>query len=56
MNEAGADELCFLEIRQVRDDARRSSRWSPGTAEQCFMPLTTGRRRRAFGRRHQGSC
>jgi len=41
-DEAGADELCFLDISASSDDRETIFEVVARTAEQCFMPLTVG--------------
>jgi len=41
-DEAGADELCFLDITASSDDRNIILDVVRNTAEQCFMPLTVG--------------
>ncbi len=41
-NDAGADELCFLDITASSDNRDTLYDVVQGTAEQCFMPLTVG--------------
>lgn len=41
-NEAGADELCFLDINATHENRRTMYDLATRTAEQCFMPLTIG--------------
>jgi cyclase len=41
-DEAGADELCFLDITASHEDRDTLYDVVRGTAEQCFMPLTVG--------------
>src|SRR5690606_35307012 len=41
-DEAGADELCFLDITASHEDRATLYEVARGTAEQCFMPLTVG--------------
>ena len=41
-DEAGADELCFLDITASSDDRSIMLDVVRKTAEQCFMPLTVG--------------
>ncbi len=41
-DDAGADELCFLDITASSDDRETLYDVVAGTAEQCFMPLTVG--------------
>ncbi len=42
---AGADELCFLDIHATHENRGTMFDLVTRTAEQCFMPLTVGRRR-----------
>jgi len=39
---AGADELCFLDIRATQDNRGTMYDLAQRTAEHCFMPLTVG--------------
>ena len=39
---AGADELCFLDIRATHENRGTMYELATRTAEQCFMPLTIG--------------
>ncbi len=39
---AGADELCFLDIRATHDNRGTMYDLAQRTAEHCFMPLTVG--------------
>ena len=39
---AGADELCFLDIKATHDNRGTLFDLARRTAEQCFMPLTVG--------------
>ena len=39
---AGADELCFLDIKATHENRRTLFDLVRRTAEQCFMPLTVG--------------
>jgi len=41
-NAAGADELCFLDIKATHENRRTMYDLATRTAEQCFMPLTIG--------------
>ncbi len=41
-NEAGADELCFLDIHATHENRGTMYDLARRTAEQCFMPLTIG--------------
>ncbi len=41
-DEAGADELCFLDISASRENRGTLLDLASRTAEQCFMPLTVG--------------
>jgi cyclase len=41
-DEAGADELCFLDITASHENRDTLMDAVRGTAEQCFMPLTVG--------------
>ncbi|MEL7106510.1 MAG: imidazole glycerol phosphate synthase subunit HisF [Pseudomonadota bacterium] len=41
-NEAGADELCFLDIKATHENRGTMYDLATRTAEQCFMPLTIG--------------
>ncbi len=41
-NDAGADELCFLDITASSENRDTLYDVVQGTAEQCFMPLTVG--------------
>ncbi len=41
-NEAGADELCFLDIHATHENRGTMYDLATRTAEQCFMPLTIG--------------
>jgi len=41
-NEAGADELCFLDIHATRENRGTIYDLATRTAEKCFMPLTIG--------------
>lgn len=41
-NEAGADELCFLDINATHENRGTMFDLATRTAEQCFMPLTIG--------------
>ncbi len=41
-DEAGADELCFLDITASHENRDTIYEVVSGTAEQCFMPLTVG--------------
>ncbi len=41
-DEAGADELCFLDITASHENRDTLYDVVRGTAEQCFMPLTVG--------------
>ena len=41
-NDAGADELCFLDITASHENRDTLYDAVQGTAEQCFMPLTVG--------------
>ena len=41
-NDAGADELCFLDISASIEGRKAMSGVIRRTAEQCFMPLTVG--------------
>lgn len=41
-NEAGADELCFLDIAATQENRETIHDLARRTAEQCFMPLTVG--------------
>ena len=41
-NDAGADELCFLDITASSDNRATLYDVVTRTAEQCFMPLTVG--------------
>ena len=41
-DEAGADELCFLDITASHEDRETIFDVVRRTAEQCFMPLTVG--------------
>ncbi|RMF40237.1 MAG: imidazole glycerol phosphate synthase subunit HisF [Alphaproteobacteria bacterium] len=41
-DEAGADELCFLDIAATRENRATMFDVVRHTAEQCFMPLTVG--------------
>ena len=41
-DQAGADELCFLDITASHEDRRTIFDVVSRTAEQCFMPLTVG--------------
>ena len=61
-DEAGADELCFLDITASHEKRGTILDVVARTAERCFMPLTVGggvrgvrrRSRSARGRRRQG--
>ena len=39
---AGADELCFLDIKATHENRGTMFDLARRTAEQCFMPLTVG--------------
>ena len=39
---AGADELCFLDIKATHENRSTLFDLARRTAEQCFMPLTVG--------------
>ena len=41
-NAAGADELCFLDIKATHENRATMFDLATRTAEQCFMPLTIG--------------
>ena len=41
-NKAGADELCFLDIKATHENRGTMYDLATRTAEQCFMPLTIG--------------
>ncbi|MEK6215824.1 MAG: imidazole glycerol phosphate synthase subunit HisF [Boseongicola sp.] len=41
-NAAGADELCFLDIKATHENRSTMHDLATRTAEQCFMPLTIG--------------
>lgn len=41
-NAAGADELCFLDIKATHENRSTMYDLATRTAEQCFMPLTIG--------------
>ena len=41
-NAAGADELCFLDIKATHENRSTMFDLATRTAEQCFMPLTIG--------------
>lgn len=41
-NEAGADELCFLDIKATHENRSTMYDLARRTAEKCFMPLTIG--------------
>ncbi|QMU58121.1 MAG: imidazole glycerol phosphate synthase subunit HisF [Boseongicola sp.] len=41
-NAAGADELCFLDIKATHENRGTMYELATRTAEQCFMPLTIG--------------
>lgn len=41
-NAAGADELCFLDIKATHENRGTLFDLATRTAEQCFMPLTIG--------------
>jgi cyclase len=41
-NQAGADELCFLDINATHENRDTMYDLATRTAEQCFMPLTIG--------------
>ncbi len=41
-DQAGADELCFLDITASSDNRETLLDVVGRTAEQCFMPLTVG--------------
>jgi cyclase len=41
-NAAGADELCFLDIKATFENRSTMYDLATRTAEQCFMPLTIG--------------
>ncbi len=41
-DEAGADELCFLDINATHENRSTMYELATRTAEQCFMPLTIG--------------
>jgi cyclase len=41
-NEAGADELCFLDINASQEQRKTIYEVAKKTAEKCFMPLTIG--------------
>ena len=41
-NEAGADELCFLDINATHENRGTMYDLATRTAEACFMPLTIG--------------
>ncbi len=41
-NAAGADELCFLDIKATHENRDTMYDLATRTAEQCFMPLTIG--------------
>ena len=41
-NAAGADELCFLDIKATHENRGTMYDLATRTAEQCFMPLTIG--------------
>ncbi|MFA9475316.1 MAG: HisA/HisF-related TIM barrel protein, partial [Filomicrobium sp.] len=41
-DEAGADELCFLDITASHEDRDTIFHIVEETAERCFMPLTVG--------------
>ena len=41
-NEAGADELCFLDIHATHENRGTMYDLATRTAEKCFMPLTIG--------------
>ncbi len=41
-NDAGADELCFLDINATHENRGTMYDLATRTAEQCFMPLTIG--------------
>lgn len=41
-NAAGADELCFLDIKATHENRGTMYDLARRTAEQCFMPLTIG--------------
>ena len=41
-DEAGADELCFLDIHATHENRGTMYDLATRTAEQCFMPLTIG--------------
>ncbi|RPE71954.1 imidazole glycerol phosphate synthase subunit HisF [Pacificibacter maritimus] len=41
-NAAGADELCFLDIKATHENRGTMFDLATRTAEQCFMPLTIG--------------
>ena len=41
-DEAGADELCFLDINATHENRKTMYGLASRTAERCFMPLTVG--------------
>ncbi len=41
-NEAGADELCFLDIKATAENRDTTYNLVQKTAESCFMPITVG--------------
>ena len=41
-NDAGADELCFLDITATQENRETIYDLTRRTAEKCFMPLTVG--------------
>jgi len=41
-NDAGADELCFLDIHATHENRGTMYELATRTAEHCFMPLTIG--------------
>ena len=41
-NEAGADELCYLDIKATQENRQTMFNLVRQTAEMCFMPLTIG--------------
>ncbi|MGI9390873.1 MAG: imidazole glycerol phosphate synthase subunit HisF [Boseongicola sp.] len=41
-NDAGADELCFLDIKATHENRGTMYDLATRTAEHCFMPLTIG--------------
>ena len=55
-DEAGADELCFLDITATHENRGIIFDVVQRTAEACFMPLTVGGGVRTHGRHPQASA